>query len=63
MARDISFQPEKVPSFFWMQGVEDMVIWVMLPEGTTKKDLKVNKQSTMLLFFKSGIGYGRQKAS
>jgi hypothetical protein len=50
MARDISFQPEKVPSFFWMQGVEDMVIWVMLPEGTTKKDLKVNKQSTMVFF-------------
>jgi hypothetical protein len=34
-------QTEKVPPFFWMQGVEDMVIWVMLPEGTTKKDLKV----------------------
>jgi len=24
-----------------MQGVEDMVIWVILPEGTTKRDLKV----------------------
>jgi hypothetical protein len=24
-----------------MQGVEDMVIWLMLPEGTTKRDLKV----------------------
>jgi hypothetical protein len=37
----LSLQTEKVPPFFWMQGVEDMVIWVMLPEGTTKKDLKV----------------------
>jgi hypothetical protein len=24
-----------------MQGVEDMVIWLMLPEGITKRDLKV----------------------
>lgn len=35
-----------VPSFFWMQGVEDMVIWVILPEGTTKRDLKVTLHSS-----------------
>ena len=35
------FQVDLAPSFYWMQGVEDMVVWVMLPEGTTKRDLKV----------------------
>ena len=39
--KSVHNQVEKVPSFYWMQGVEDMVIWVMLPEGTTKRDLKV----------------------
>ena len=28
-----------------MQGVEDIVIWVMLPEGTTKRDLSVCRAS------------------
>jgi hypothetical protein len=43
LAREIffHFQVDLAPSFYWMQGVEDMVVWVMLPEGTTKRDLKV----------------------
>ena len=32
---------EKPPLFYWMQGVEDMVVWVMLPDGITKKEIKV----------------------
>ena len=32
-----------------MQGVEDMVIWVMLPEGTTKRDLKVTLKPSEIL--------------
>ena len=32
---------EKPPPFYWMQGVEDMVVWVMLPDGITKKEIKV----------------------
>ena len=29
------------PIFYWFQGVEDMVVWVMLPKDTNKKDIKV----------------------
>ncbi len=32
---------EPAPSFYWMQGVEDMVIWVMLPDNINKKEIKV----------------------
>lgn len=32
---------EKAPAFYWMQGVEDMVIWVMLPENINKREIKV----------------------
>lgn len=32
---------DRGPSFFWMQGVEDIAVWVMLPEGSSKKDVKV----------------------
>lgn len=34
-------EEEKPPAFYWLQGVEDMAVWVMLPEGTSKKDIKV----------------------
>ena len=43
------FQVDKVPPFYWMQGVEDMVVWVMLPEGTTKRDLKVTLKPSEIL--------------
>ena len=32
---------EKIPKFFWLQGVEDMAIWVALPEGINKREIKV----------------------
>ena len=37
-----------------MQGVEDMVVWVMLPEGTIKKDLKVKYLFSFTSAFKRG---------
>ena len=30
-----------MPKFFWLQGVEDMAIWVALPEDITKREIKV----------------------
>jgi hypothetical protein len=32
---------EKPPAFYWFQGVEDMAVWVMMPEDTIKRDIKV----------------------
>ena len=34
-------EKEAEPPFYWMQGPEDMVVWVTLPPETTKKDIKV----------------------
>jgi hypothetical protein len=46
--KEADARPEapKVPAFFWMQGVEDVAIWVPLPEGTTKRDLKVTLKAS-----------------
>ena len=32
---------EKPPAFYWMQGMEDIVVWVVLPEQIHKKEIKV----------------------
>ena len=29
------------PPFYWMQGMEDIVIWVPLPPNTNKREIKV----------------------
>ena len=28
------------PPFYWMQGMEDIVIWVELPKKTNKREIK-----------------------
>ena len=30
------------PPFYWMQGMEDIVIWVELPPNTNKREIKVS---------------------
>ena len=30
------------PPFYWMQGMEDIVIWVELPHNTNKREIKVS---------------------
>ena len=32
---------EKPPAFYWLQGVEDMAVWVMLPDDVNKRQIKV----------------------
>jgi len=32
----------KPPPFYWMQGTEDMVVWVQLPPDTNKREIKVS---------------------
>ena len=31
--------------FFWNQGVEDMVLWIRLPDNVGKRDIKVRQKS------------------
>ena len=46
--------PEKPPTFFWLQGVEDMAVWVMLPPDIHKKEIKVSlKPSHMSIIIKN----------
>ena len=33
---------EKPPAFYWLQSVEEMVVWVMLPQKINKKEIKVH---------------------
>ena len=41
------------PPFYYLQGVEDITAWVMLPEGASKRDIKVSlKPRELLVSFK-----------
>ena len=49
-----SSPPETPPPFYWLQGVEDMAVWVMLPKDTHKKEIKVSlKPSQMSIKIKN----------
>jgi len=46
--------PEEPPAFFWLQGVEDMAVWVMLPSDIHKKEIKVSlKPSHMSIIIRN----------
>lgn len=49
-----SSPPETPPPFYWLQGVEDMAVWVMLPKDIHKKEIKVSlKPSQMSIKIKN----------
>lgn len=52
-------EPLPSPPFYWHQGVEDMVIWVVLPPDATKRDIKViMKPSEIQMKFKGDLLFG-----